>query len=95
MTKRAAMLARSVTNEVVTNRAGIAPFFSSLTWISVHVTLCLSLGCVWVCVPACVRECVRTSKRERERERQRERKRKRERERERERESQRERGLID
>ena len=28
VTKRAAMPARFVTNEVVTNRAGIAPFFS-------------------------------------------------------------------
>ena len=47
--------ARFVTNEVVTNRAGIAPF--SLIWISVHVTL-------RVCV--CVRACVRASKRETE-----------------------------
>ena len=30
MTKRAAMPAHFVTNEVVTNRAGIAPFFLSL-----------------------------------------------------------------
>ena len=30
VTKRAAMPARFVTNEVVTNRAGIAPFFFSL-----------------------------------------------------------------
>ena len=55
VTKRAAMPARFVTNEVVTNRAGIAPF--SLIWISVHVTL-------RVCV--CVRACVRASKRETE-----------------------------
>ena len=62
VTKRAVMPARVVTNEVVTNRAGIALFFSSLIWISVHVTLC-------VCV--CVRACVHASKRERERRKER------------------------
>ena len=54
VTKRAVMPARFVTNEVVTNRAGIAPFFSHLD-IST---------CDIVC--ACVRACVRASKRERE-----------------------------
>ena len=39
--------ARFITNEVVTNRAGIAPFFSHLD-ISVHVILCVSLVCVCV-----------------------------------------------
>ena len=47
VTKRAAMPALFVTNDVVTNRAGIAPFFS--TWISVHVILYVSLVCVCVC----------------------------------------------
>jgi len=55
VTKRAAMPARFVTNEVVTNRAGIAPF--SLIWISVHVTVC-----------ACVRACVHQRERLKERE---------------------------
>ena len=59
--KRAAMPARFVTSEVVTNRAGIIPFFP--TWISVHVILCVSrvfvCVCVCVCVRACVRACVR------------------------------------
>ena len=65
VTKRAAMPARFVTNEVVTNRAGIAPF--SLIWISVHVTLC-------VCVCACVRASKRETEGKREvRERERER----------------------
>ena len=40
--------ARFVTKEVVTNRAGIVPFF--LTWISVHVILCVSLVSVRACV---------------------------------------------
>ena len=65
VTKRAAMPARFVTNEVVTNRAGIAPF--SLIWISVHVTLC-----VCVCVRACVHQRERLKEREKsERERER------------------------
>ena len=56
--KRAAMPARFVTNEVVTNRAGIATFF---IWILVHVILYVSPLCVCVraCVRACVRPCVR------------------------------------
>ena len=68
VTKRAAMPARFVTNEVVTNRAGIAPF--SLTCISVHVTLCLPLVCVCVFVCACVRQ--RETETEKEREKVRE-----------------------
>ena len=58
VTKHAAMPARFVTNEVVSNRAGIAPFFSHLD-ISVHVILCVSLVCVRVCVCVCVCVCVR------------------------------------
>ena len=49
VTKRAVMPARFVTNEIVTNRAGIALFFffsSFLTWISVHV-VCFTCVCVW------------------------------------------------
>ena len=49
VTKRAAMPVRFVTNEVVTNRAGIAPLF--FTWISVHVRVCVCV-CVCVCVLA-------------------------------------------
>ena len=49
VTKRAAMPARFVTNEVVTNRAGIAPFFH--LDISTYDRVC-------VCVCACVRACV-------------------------------------
>ena len=51
---RAAMPARFVTNEVVTNRADI--FLKIIfTWILVHVILYVSLVCVYACVPACVR----------------------------------------
>ena len=73
VTNRTAMPARFFTNEVVTNRAGIAPFFSHL-----DVSTCdiVSVTCVCVCVRACVRACeracVRASKREREREKERE-----------------------
>ena len=45
----------------MTNRAGIALFFS--TWISVHVTLCLSRVCV--CARARVKEREREGKRDR------------------------------
>ena len=64
VTKRVAMPARFVTNEVVTNRAGIVPFFSHL-----NISTCdiVSVTYVCVCVCACVRACVRASKRERER----------------------------
>ena len=90
VTKRAATPARFVTNEVVTNRAGIAPFFSRLdigTCDIVSVTwVCM---CVCVCVRACVRACVH--QRERKTETQREKETENEREKVRERES----GLID
>ena len=72
LTKRATMPARFVTNEVVTNRAGIAPFFSHF-----DISTC-DIVCVWVCLceRACVRACVRASVRacikEREREGKRE-----------------------
>ena len=56
VTKRAAMPARFVTNEVVTNRAGIAPFFSHLD--------------ISTCDIVCV--CVRTYVLQREREKERE-----------------------
>ena len=49
VTKGAAMLACFVTNEVVTNRAGIAPFFH--LDISTYDRVC-------VCVSACVHVCV-------------------------------------
>ena len=53
------MPARFVTNEVVTDRACIAPFFSDLdisTCDIVSVTyVCV---CVYVCVHTCVRVCV-------------------------------------
>ena len=74
LTKRAAMPARFVTNEVVTNPAGIAPFFSHLdisTCDIVFVTcvcVCVCV-CVRACVCTCVRACVRASKRERRKER--------------------------
>ena len=42
----------------------------SLTWISVHVTLCLPLMCVCVCVRACVRACVRECVKERDKDRE-------------------------
>ena len=74
VTKRAAMPARFVTNEVVTNRAGIAPFFSHLdisTCGIVSVTyVCV---CVCVCMCVCVRACVHQREREKERESHRER----------------------
>ena len=50
VTKRAVMPARFVTNEVVTNRAGIAPFFSHL-----DISTC-DIVCVCVCVRACIKE---------------------------------------
>ena len=63
VTKRAAMPACFVNNEVVINRTGIAPFL--FTWISVHVILYVSRVCVCVCARArarpraCVLVCVR------------------------------------
>ena len=68
-TKRAVMSACFVTNEVVTNCAGIEPFF--------HVDISTS---DIVCV--CARACVRTSKTERQTEKKREKVREPERERE-------------
>ena len=70
VTKRAAMPARFVTNEVVTNRAGFAPFFPSHLDISTSDRLC-----VCVCARACVCLCQRERERDREgkRENQRER----------------------
>ena len=56
-----------VTNEVVTNCAGIA-FFFFLTWISVHVILYISLVCV--CVRARARACLHAYVKERETDRQ-------------------------
>ena len=44
--------ARFVINEIVTNRAGIAPSF--FTWISVHIIVCVCV-CVCVSVRACAR----------------------------------------
>ena len=61
--KPAAMPARFVTNEVVTNRAGIAPFFSHLD-ISQYDIVSVTCGCV--CVRACVCACVHQRERERE-----------------------------
>ena len=80
--------ARFVTNEVVTNRAGVAPFFFShldistcdivsVTYVCVCVCVCACVRacvrvCVRVCVRACVSVCVRASKRETETEKERE-----------------------
>ena len=68
VTKRAAMPARFVTNEVVTNRAGIAPFFSHF-----DISTC-DIVCVWVCLceRACVRACERACVHQRERLKERE-----------------------
>ena len=84
VTKRAAMPARFVTNEVVTNRAGIVLFFLFLFFphldistfdivcvICVYVSLCV---CVCVCVRACVRARARAHVKEREKETEKERK---------------------
>ena len=72
MTKRAAMPARFVTNEVVTNRAGIALCFSHLDISTCDI---VSVFCVCMCVcGACVRACVRACVHQRERERRKERK---------------------
>ena len=51
VTKRAAMPSRFVTNEVVTNRAGIAPF------IHLGISTCdiVCVTCVYVCVCVCAR----------------------------------------
>ena len=75
LTKRAAMPARFVTNEVVTNPAGIAPFFSHLdistcdivfvTCVCVCVCVCVC-ACVRVYVRACVRACIKEREKERE-----------------------------
>ena len=83
---RAAMPARFVTNEVVTNRAGIALFFFYFfffffffffNWILVHVILYVSLVCVRVCMRPSRRACVRQreshTKRHRRKESQRQR----------------------
>ena len=59
VTKRAAMPARFVTNEVVTNRAGVAPLFSRLDIIAYDI-VCVCRARARMCV------CVRASKRERE-----------------------------
>ena len=63
-------VARFVTNEVVTNRAGIAPFFSHL-----NISTCdiVSVTCECVCVRVCVRACIKEREKEREKVRQRER----------------------
>ena len=56
-TKRAAMTVRFVINEVVTNRAGIAPFFPhgyQLVHLIVCVCMCVCSVCVCVCVCVCV-----------------------------------------
>ena len=58
VTKRAAMPACFVTNKVVTNRAGIAPFFS-------HLDISTCVTCVWVGVCMCARACVKERERER------------------------------
>ena len=66
VTKRAATPAHFVTNEVVTNRAGIATFSSHFD-ISTCDIVCVTCVCVCVCVcarararvRACVRACVR------------------------------------
>ena len=67
VTKRAAMPAYFVTNEVVTNHAGIAPFFH-LT-ISTCDIVCVTCVCVCMCECACthVHACVKESQRETER----------------------------
>ena len=65
VTKRAAMPARFVTNDVVTNRAGIAPFFSHLD-ISTCDIVSATYVCVCACVRACVRECVKEIDKDRE-----------------------------
>ena len=74
--------ARFVTNEVVTNRAGIAPFFSHLDSSTCDIVSATEV-CVYLCVCACVRACVRAwvraSKREIETEKDREKVRERER----------------
>ena len=70
VTKRAAMPARFVTNEVVTDRAGIAPFFSHL-----DISTCDIVSVTCVCVRACVRACIKEREREKEREKVRERER--------------------
>ena len=72
VTKRAPMPSRFVTNDVVTNRAGIAPFFSHLgisTCDIVSVTcVCVGgWGWGWGCVRACVHQKERKSHRERDR----------------------------
>ena len=69
VTKHAAMPAYFVTNKVVTNRAGIAPFF---TWLSVHVILYVSRVCVCMCECACahMHACMHQRERNRERNRQ-------------------------
>ena len=61
VTKRVAMPARFVSNEVVTNRAGIAPFFSHL-----DISTCDIVSVTYVCV--CVRACLHQREREKERE---------------------------
>ena len=86
VTKRVAIPARFVINEVVTNRAGIAPFFShldistcdivSVTCVCVCVRACVRAcvcACVRACVCACVRACIKERERRKERKSQRER----------------------
>ena len=65
VTKHAAMPACFVTNEVVTNRAGIAPFF--------HLDISTSVIVLCVCVRAHARACVKERQRRKERKSQRER----------------------
>ena len=64
----APVAARFVTNEVVTNRAGIAPFFSHL-----DISTCDIVSVTYVCV--CVRACLHQRERERRKERKSERER--------------------
>ena len=60
VTKRAA--------KVVTNRAGIAPFFSHL-----DISTCDMVSVTCVCVRACVRACIKERERRKERKSERER----------------------
>ena len=69
VTERAAMPAGFVTNEVVTNRAGIAPFFSHL-----DISTCDTVSATYVCVcgggGGGVRACVRQREIETDRDRE-------------------------